>query len=197
MIYDKKLSIIIPYYNTKSYTDKLLDILDKQINSDIEIILVDDGSDEPYKSKYKWLRHYRFRKNSGSASKPRNKGIDVSKGENIVFIDSDDIVTNDYVQTLLDKINSEEFDYCLFSWHFKDKDIIIEDEPPFWNTSACNCIYKRELIGNERFDSTIRIGEDGDFNKRVRKGKKANITKVLYYYVTDNPNSVTYNERGW
>ena len=50
----KLLSIIIPYYNSKKYTDELLAILDQQITDEIEVILVDDGSPEPYKTNYEW-----------------------------------------------------------------------------------------------------------------------------------------------
>ena len=46
----KTLSIIIPYYNSKKYTDELLDRLDQQMTADVEVILVDDGSPEPYKT---------------------------------------------------------------------------------------------------------------------------------------------------
>ena len=43
-----RLSIIIPYYNTEKYTDELLQVLERQITKDCELILVDDGSDKPY-----------------------------------------------------------------------------------------------------------------------------------------------------
>lgn len=53
----KSLSIIIPYYNTLEYTYELLDILDKQITDEVEVILVDDGSTKkPFINKYSWLR---------------------------------------------------------------------------------------------------------------------------------------------
>ena len=191
-----KLSIIIPYYKALKYTKELMKVLEPQLTDDVEIIIVDDGCNEKALDKFK-AKVIHLEKNSGSASTPRNVGIDNSSGENIVFVDADDMVTDDFVKVLLDKINNESFDYCLFSWHYNGEDIIIEDEPPAWNTSACNCIYKRYLIGNERFNPDIRIGEDGEFNSRVRRGKKANITKVLYYYNTTNPNSVTYDARGW
>lgn len=191
-----KLSIIIPYYKALKYTKELMKVLEPQLTKDVEIVIIDDGCNEKALDKFK-AKVIHLKENSGSASTPRNVGIENSKGENIVFIDADDMVTKDFVETLLDKIDTEDFDYCLFSWHYNGEDIIIEDEPPLWNTSACNCIYKRALIGEERFNPDIRIGEDGDFNSRVRRGKKANITKVLYYYNTTNVNSVTYNARGW
>ena len=127
--------------------------------------------------------------NTGGASIPRNKCLDIAKGEYIVFIDADDIVKPNYVQTILNKINSEDFDYCYFGWespHFK---VIIESEPPDWNLCVWNCIYKKETIGNERFNPSIIIGEDYDFNIRVRKGKRTNIREILYYY-NDTPNSL-------
>ena len=48
-----------------------------------------------------------------------------------------------------------------------------------------NCIYKRETIGNTRFDPKMNINEDGTFNELVRKGKKSNIKDILYYYNWD------------
>lgn len=191
-----KLSIIIPYYNALKYTKELMKVLEPQLTNEVEIVIVDDGCNEKELDKFK-AKVIHLDKNSGSASTPRNVGIENSTGENLVFVDADDMVTKDFVKVLLDKIDSEDFDYCLFSWHYNGEDVIIEDEPPVWNTSACNCIYKRTLIGNERFNPDIRIGEDGEFNSRVRKGKKANITKVLYFYNTTNEQSVTYNARGW
>lgn len=74
--------------------------------------------------------------NSGNASKPRNVGLDNAKGKYIGFIDSDDSVSKDYIEKLLNKIDNEEFDYCLFSWDYKQNDlgpVIIEDNPPEWN----------------------------------------------------------------
>ena len=62
-----KLSIIIPYYNVKPYTDELLDCLAPQIREDVEVILIDDGSEEPYKTQYEWCTVYR-QKNKGVSS---------------------------------------------------------------------------------------------------------------------------------
>ena len=51
-------------------------------------------------------------------------------------------------------------------------------------------IYKRELIGKKRFNPELVIAEDYDFNQKVRKGKKANIKEVLYYYEQFSPDSL-------
>ena len=99
-----KLSIIIPYYNVKPYTDELLDRLAPQITDEVEVILVDDGSKEIYETKYKeWCTVYR-QKNKG-VSAARNKGLELSHGEYIAFIDSDDLVAPEYVSRIFSKIS--------------------------------------------------------------------------------------------
>ena len=76
-----KLSIIIPYYNCKKYLDELLDCLAPQITDAVEVIIVDDGSDQKYKTAYEWAKVYR--KCNGGAGSARNKGIEASNGEYI------------------------------------------------------------------------------------------------------------------
>lgn len=181
-----KLSIIIPYYNRPEYIKKLMDKLSTQLTDEVEVIIVDDCSPTPLD----YPNVIRLEENSGGASIPRNIGLDNAKGKYIVFIDSDDLVSDDYIQTILNK-TKEEWDYCYISWKGKSNRIIIENEPPKWNCCVWNCIYKRELIGNERFKPELKMAEDYDFNNRVRKGKRANITKIIYYYNEDTPNSLT------
>lgn len=193
-----KLSIIIPVHNRKKNLDDLLKELSPQKTEEVEIIIVDDGSDIPYITDYD-VKLIRLIECSGGASVPRNVGLEYVKGEYITFIDSDDMISNDYIQTILDK-TKEDWDYCYISWKGKTNTVIIKDEPPKWNCCVWNCVYKRSLIGNERFKPELKMAEDYDFNIRVKKGKKANITKILYYYNEDTPNSLTkqgqiYNEK--
>lgn len=186
-----KLSIIIPYYNALDYTKELMRILEHQLTPEVEIIIVDDGCCESELDKFN-AKVIHLEENSGGAAIPRNKGLDEAKGEYITFIDADDMVSNDYISTILNKTH-EDWDYCLFSWRMRDMNIIIKDEPPRWNHSVCNCVYRRDLIGDKRFPP-LRIGEDWEFNDEVRHGKRANIEKVLYIYNCDNKESITY---GW
>lgn len=181
-----KLSIIIPYYDRPEYIKKLMDKLSTQLTDEVEVIIVDDCSPTPLD----YPNVIRLEENSGGASIPRNIGLDNAKGKYICFIDSDDLVSDDYIKTILNKIK-EEWDYCYISWQGKINRVIIENEPPKWNCCVWNCIYKKDLIGNKRFKSELKIAEDYDFNNRVRKGKRANITKIIYYYNEDTPNSLT------
>lgn len=184
----KTLSIIIPYYNCLKQTKKLFCVLEPQLTDEVEVILVDDGCNEKELDNLK-ANVIHLEKNSGGASKPRNVGLDNATGEYITFIDADDSITYEYIDTILKKIKNEDFDYCYFGWRSDHFFIIIDDEPPIWNCCVWNCIYKKSLIGDERFNVDLVIGEDYDFNVRVRKGKKAIISKVLYQY-NDTPNSL-------
>ncbi len=103
-----RLSIIIPYYNTEKYTPELLNVLAPQITSEVECIVVDDGSLVPFSTPHHWVRI--FRKPNGGAASARNMGIDVSAGEYLTFIDSDDMVPNYYVSKILSKIDETHAD---------------------------------------------------------------------------------------
>lgn len=120
-----KLSIIIPVYNVEEYiTDCLNSLLDssrKFSDKDIEIIIVNDGStDSSLKICNKFLKiDTRFKlinqKNEGLSS-ARNTGIKHARGQFISFIDSDDIVSLNYVTTILSAINNNKFDILFFKY---------------------------------------------------------------------------------
>lgn len=185
-----KLSIIIPYYKTWNEIFMLTCKLRQQKTKEVEIIVIDDGCDEKRLDQILDIKVIHLKENSGGASIPRNIGLDNAKGEYIAFIDSDDLVSDDYIETILNK-TKEEWDFCYISWQGKINRVIIDNEPPKWNCCVWNCIYKKDLIGNERFKPELKMAEDYDFNNRVRKGKRANITKIIYYYNEDTPNSLT------
>lgn len=183
-----KLSIIIPYYNALPYIKKLMNMLEPQLTDEIEVIIVDDGCNEYELDKFK-AKVIHLENNSGGASVPRNVGLDNARGEYVAFIDSDDLVSVDYIYQIMNKINNETFDYCYLSWYSDAFKVIIEDNPPDWNCCVWNCVYKRDLIGDERFKPELVIAEDYDFNVRVRKGIHTSITDIIYYY-NNTPNSL-------
>ena len=191
-----KLSIIIPYYNAKVYTDELLNELSGQITKDVEVILVDDGSDEPYTTDYEWVKV--IRQKNGGASKARNTGLDNATGEYIAFIDADDMVSERYIERILDKIDTEHFDYCYLSWRTigngwrcEVKLNTIDDKFPSFNLCVWNRIYKRDLIGDTRFNEHKKIAEDAEFIRGIENGIKSFIPEYMYYYRSDVPNSLT------
>lgn len=173
-----KLSIITPYYNTLEYTLKLAEVLEPQLTNEIEWIIVDDGCHEEKLDSLK-AKVIHLQKNSGGASKPRNTGLDNATGEYIGFIDSDDLVTEDYIQTILDNLGE---DIVFISWKSKKHNIVIKDKPPRWNCSVWSRVYKREIIGKIRFDEELKLAEDWKFNQRIRYRTHKSIKKQIYIY---------------
>lgn len=191
-----KLSLITPYYKTLKETKELAKVLGPQLTNEVEWIIIDDGCNEVELDKLP-AKIIHLETNSGCASTPRNIGLDNAQGLYIGFIDSDDSVSKNYVSTLLNKIHNEDFDYCLFSWDYKQRDlgpVLIEDQPPEWNQSIWNCIYYKDIIGDYRFDPELRFAEDALFNYNVRKGVKANIKDILYIYNGGRVGGLTWQE---
>ena len=186
------ISIITPYYDSLEYIKKLAEVLQPQLNEEIEWIIIDDGCNEKYLDSLK-AKVIHLETNSGGASKPRNVGLDIAKGKYIAFIDSDDLVSDNYIEEITKKAQ-KDLDYFYLGFLISGNAVIIKDKPPSWNTCVWNTVYKRELIGKERFNESLVLAEDYDFNKRVRKGTYSSIKKVLYYY-SFNPNSLTKKRR--
>lgn len=108
------ISVIVPVYNVEKYLEECLDSIQNQIYTDIEVILVNDGStdnSEVICEKY-CEQDNRFKlinqKNQGQ-SVARNNGVASSTGEFIAFVDSDDIIKSNYLEELM-RYMSEEVD---------------------------------------------------------------------------------------
>ena len=113
------LSFIVPVYNMEKYLGKCLDSLLNQSFSNVEIILVNDGSTDSsssicdsYASTDK--RVTVIHKGNAGLGFARNSGLDIAKGEFISFIDSDDWVGADLAKRVYDLISGRNFDYIEF-----------------------------------------------------------------------------------
>lgn len=177
------LSIIIPAYNTNEYLLKLLNVLNRQIrnNTNIEVIVVDDHSNEKITVTYPWLKYIYLDKNSGGASKPRNVGLDIAKGRYIAFIDSDDIVLDDYLLKILKEMEKEP-DIIFLSWKAKRMRCIMNPKPPKWNCAVWCRVYKKEIIDSIRFDENLKIAEDWRFNENIQYSTYVSIKDIIYVY---------------
>ncbi len=189
-----KLSIIIPYYNAKKYTDELLACLEPQINDEVEVILVDDGSKEPFKTDYKWVTVYR--KPNGGCATARNYGLERSKGEYIQFIDADDLVPDYFIKKLFAKIDESKADMIDYSWKSltaegpQHNHLLKTEKDKLSNPSVCTRCFKRSFIGDTRFNELKDSTEDEDFSRKVGyldpecKYSHAAITAYMYFYRT-------------
>ena len=98
-----KVSVIIPVYKAERFIHRCIDSLLNQTFTDFEIILIDDGSPDgsgkicdEYAYKYSFIRS--FHTKNGGVSSARNYGITKAQGEWICFVDSDDFVTENYLE---------------------------------------------------------------------------------------------------
>lgn len=185
-----KISFIIPYYNTYDYIIKLLDKLDKQMQPNIEVIVVDDHSDIPINVEYEWLKVIRLEENSGVAGKPRNIGLDNAKGEYIGFLDSDDMVSDNYIDKILKAIQLNK-DIIYLSWEYPGHRQLMITRPPGWNCAVWCRVYKKTLIGDIRFREDLKKAEDWDFNNRIKPKSSCCIKDVVYHYNSGREGSLT------
>lgn len=136
------ISVIVPVYNVEKYLEECLDSIQNQTYSDIEVILVNDGSLDNSKDiceKY-CKEDNRFKlinqANQGQSA-ARNHGVAASTGEFIAFVDSDDIIRQDYLEVLI-RYLSEEVDIVesqftvhkkeFFNENYKEINVIFEGD---------------------------------------------------------------------
>ena len=107
------ISVIVPVYNVEKYLPQCLDSIKNQTYTNLEIILVDDGSTdssgiicEDYAKSDSRIKLYH--KENGGLSDARNYGIERASGQYFTFIDSDDYITKDYVSYLLELAQKNE-----------------------------------------------------------------------------------------
>ena len=112
------ISIIIPIYKVEPYLRRCLDSVVNQTYTNLEIILIDDGSPDgcpqicdEYAAKDN--RIVVIHKKNGGLSEARNTGLDICKGEYVTFIDSDDWAKKNYIETLLDIAAKENADIAI------------------------------------------------------------------------------------
>ena len=102
------VSVIIPTFNNKQYIEETIDSVLSQTYKNIEIIIIDDGSDDGtdkiVSQKYKNKVKYYFQKNSGLSS-ARNMGLKKAKGSLIQFLDSDDLITKNKIKSQVKFLN--------------------------------------------------------------------------------------------
>ena len=216
----EKISVIVPIYNVEEFLPRCIDSLINQTYSNLEIILVDDGSPDKcgvicdgYKEKDS--RIIVIHKENGGLSDARNVGLKISSGKYVSFVDSDDYVHPQYYEVLyralisnnsdivvcecekvydIKNVNyekkSEKIDFC--SYEAKEK--IMNN---FFNKNcgitviACNKLFKKELFSDIEFPKG-KIHEDEATTYRVfyKSRKVTYINQPLYFYY-QRQNSIT------
>lgn len=187
-----KLSIIIPYYNTPKYTTELLEVLDKQVNDEVEVLLINDGGNRENVKTFSWVNYIDIE--HGGQSRARNVGLNLSSGEYIQFIDADDLVSNNFIAKLFEKI-SEGNALIEFSWKSLNKNADIyftfklSNNDRLTNPSVCTRCFKCSYIGETRFNENKDAAEDEDFSRKLgyiyKPVSVSIIEDYLYFYRND------------
>ena len=212
------ISIIVPVYNAEKYLCECIDSILFQTHKNFELILVDDGSPDnsgeicdEYATRDERIKV--IHKENGGVSSARNLGIEVSNGEYITFIDSDDFVDEKYLELMHNRILETNSDMCFCHFDRFDETSFVEykekipdkmdvnfSDPDFVEFacrffklknnvfgSSCRVLYKRSCIENVRFNPKIKISEDLVFvlNAMFNSNAFSSISNVFYHYRTN------------
>lgn len=181
-----KLSIIIPYYDTYNYTIKLLRELQIQITDEVEVILVDDGCNEPRFDEFKEFKIIHVDHIGASAA--WNVGIRAATGKFIGFIDSDDMIMMNYIEELIHAIDMDLADEILFDWVDVNRNEVVKHPGA---RAVWKAIYRREIV--PFFDETYEYHTDMPFQDQLRKTPhtRKSLHKSLYCYRSRREGSIT------
>lgn len=205
---DKLVSIIVPVYNVEKYLHRCVDSILAQTYTNLEVILVNDGSPDncpticdEYVAKDSRVKV--IHKENGGVSSARNAGLRIFSGEYLTFIDSDDFVGEKYVESLVEntadnigivissyKTVSPDLQFIEYvSGTNTDITVQFNDEFDFSketiNHGICCKLFCRTVIDGLAFSENIFLGEDTLFNaKAFQKSDFIRyITDASYYYV--------------
>lgn len=210
-----KISVIIPVYNVETYLRECLDSVISQTYEDWEAIMVDDCSTDNSRSiceeylaqdnRFKLIRHSENRGLSSS----RNSGLEASTGRTVCFVDSDDCIAADFLETMTSCMQKSDADivscvmgnrldriHSIYKGREESSCLALEkilyQESDIYTPSVCGKIFRKELFDNCHFREGIYY-EDLDITARIysRDLRCIHLASVLYHYRV-NPQSITH-----
>ena len=215
---EELISVVIPIYNVEKYLNKCIESIINQSYSNLEIILIDDGSKDTsgimcdsYVLKDNRIKV--IHKENGGLSDARNVGIEKEKGEYIVFIDSDDWIDEKMIEILYNVIkkNNSDISICDYFLAYSEEIQTQKEDIEIINLSniealkkiydkdlgvcmivAWNKLYKRNLFKDDIRYPYGKIHED-EFTtyKLLYKAEKISYTNQKMYYYRQRENSIT------
>lgn len=214
------ISIIVPVYNSKAHLECCVTSILHQSYKQFELLLIDDGSTDgssglcdELSQKSEKIRV--IHKENGGVSSARNAGLDMASGDYIVFVDSDDVISNNYVETFIESSHKGDLILGMIEdVYFDDTGSIIKRHTR--NVDAPDCgiladeyykllellrvpvvkLYKRDIIEvyHIRFDENLSVAEDQVFNFAYYKHIKTYSLEprsVYKYYHQYNSSSLS------
>ena len=211
------VSVIVPIYNVEQFLSRCIDCILAQAYREFELILINDGSSDncgKICDEYAKMdtRIKVLHKKNGGVSSARNCGLQVAKGEYILFIDSDDYIDTGYIEQLMEW---KEFDFVTAGYHRQHRSILWyevkfdEGEvdidtfraspsvylPKYDVWSPWAKLYKKSIIDKNGllFDITVHRGEDVIFNfKYLEHVSTIRMLSLGGYYYNYRSNSLVH-----
>lgn len=209
----KKISIVIPCYNSEDYISVCIDSLKKQLFDDIEFIFVNDGSTDYTLNYIKQFEKEDERvvvidKHNEGVSKARNDALNVVRGEYVYFLDPDDFIDSSWCEEMYTLARKYDADILIFNFYniangikqkcltnipvgiYNPENILMDlDYIPITPK-----LYKREIIENIRFNENVKVGEVFDFFiAALLRSQKIYVTDRFYYNYVRHEDSATKN----
>lgn len=207
------ISIIVPIYNAEKYLNRTINSILTQTYDNFELLLVDDGSTDKsslickqYVVKDERI-HYYLKENGGPSS-ARNIGIKNSKGQFISFVDADDVVKPNFLETLLIPYQKNSgLDLIIASYKKNDNKVILPDK--LVNNyqaimDVCRKDYTMGYVVNKLFRASVirkyqlKFDENFDFSEDLLftinyllKVKNVQYVSVIIYYYLFQPGSLS------
>ncbi len=194
------VSVIIPAYNAEKYIEIAVNSVLKQSYPNIEIIVINDGStDNTLDVLSRFPNIVVISTENKGVSNARNMGIEASKGEYISFLDADDELDQNAIDSLMVSCLKYDADICgglfvkplkedsaseLFFENDKLLKFCIEDNP--YTYSACAKVYRKRFVDETRFRVGFRANEDSFFifELSLNNPKCVSLNKCVYYIRT-------------
>lgn len=206
----EKISVVVPVYNVEAYLEKCVESILKQTYTNLEILLVNDGSTDnsgelcdQLASQYENIKVYHI-ENAG-VSNARNMGIQLATGSWVTFIDSDDFVTQDYLATLASAAEGLNVGFVIAPLHHIKNGIVTDlpshsEKTELWSTEETMKellmttrtsffpvakLFKRDLLADEKFNTNYHLAEDALFLTELLLKTRCScvfIDKPVYYY---------------
>ena len=204
------ISVIIPAYNCEKYVERCLDSILSQSGAELDVVVVNDGSTDgtlDTLEKYAGRIRVKTTENKGSAA-ARNAGIELARGDYVMFIDADDWIAEGTIERLCGVIGDTGADVVRFRYvkiypdghevmdanQFDEFDVVEKKDfkekiyPYFIRgirlNSMCVGIYKSSLIKGRALREDMKVAEDAVFSlgTYTKAEKVALIPDILYYY---------------
>ena len=200
---NKLVSIVVPVYNVEDYLERCLDSLIAQTYKEIEIILIEDGSVDGSLSICKSYagkdsRITLIEQENIGLSGARNKGLEVYKGEYVMFVDSDDYITEDAIYKLMNAAinNDADMAICDMLYQYEDDSTVFSSGGEFIignfkenksllyiNNSACNKLIHTSLLKDFKFPLGLWYEDLASIPVLITKANKiVKVDETLYIY---------------